>query len=292
MGISKIEWTERTWNPITGCTPISEGCQNCYARRMAQRLKGRCGYPAADPFRVTLHKERLGEPYHWRNPSRVFVCSMGDLFHEDVPDKWIMWVINEIYRSPHTFLMLTKRPKRMCDFFAGYTSEDWSCFPNLWLGVTCENQPRADERIPLLLQIPAAVRFVSVEPMLESIDLSAWLDPDVFCCGGEPEYCQGCERGSWLREKRAYDENGRIMLDWVICGGETGPGARPMQSDWARGLRDQCVGAGVPFFFKKHGDGWCKDFKINPRYRENRELDGQMWEQYPVPDAAAAAVGD
>jgi len=183
VGKTKIEWTEYSWNPVTGCTPASEGCKNCYAKRMATRLKGRYGYPEDEPFKVTLHPEKLKEPLKWKKPRRVFVCSMGDLFHEQVPDEYIakVWeVMNNA--SQHTFLVLTKRPQRMKDFLArlGWYIHDRDGYPmeavldeggkytlkNVWLGVTAENQQRADERIPILLQIPAAVRFVSIEPML------------------------------------------------------------------------------------------------------------------------------
>lgn len=196
MAKSKIEWTEYSWNPVTGCTPVSEGCQNCYAKRMAKRLRGRCGYPADDPFRVTLHPERLEEPLKWKKPRRVFVCSMGDLFHEDVHPYDIMQIFNVMAKAKqHTFLVLTKRPERMLEFYkrlrpgnvipGPYFSitgigEGWAGSPpvlpdNIWLGVTAENQQRADERIPILLQIPATVRFVSCEPLLSAIDLTKWL---------------------------------------------------------------------------------------------------------------------
>ena len=183
MAQTKIEWADAVWNPVTGCTPISEGCQNCYAERMATRLKGRYGYPEDEPFKVTLHPEKLKEPLKWKKPRRVFVCSMGDLFHEQVPDGYIakVWEVMS-NASQHTFLVLTKRPQRMEDFLArlGWYTHDREVNPaeavldeggkytlkNVWLGVTAENQQRADERIPILLQIPAALRFVSIEPML------------------------------------------------------------------------------------------------------------------------------
>ena len=206
---SKIEWTDRVWNPITGCTKISEGCQNCYAERMAKRLAGRCGYDEDDPFRVTIHRDRLRQPYTWVKPARVFVCSMGDLFHKDIP----MASIYEIWRimgsnKKHTFIVLTKRPERMRSLIAGHET-------HIWLGVTCENQRTADERIPILLGIQSAVSFVSCEPMLGPIHL------------------------------------GGYRPDWVICGGESGPKRRPFNPDWARDLRDQCKQASVPFFMKQ-----------------------------------------
>lgn len=229
MGTSKIEWTEATWNPVTGCTPISEGCEHCYAKRMATRLRGRCGYPAGAPFLVKVRPDRYNEPFGWRKSKKIFVCSMGDLFHEDVPFPWINEVFSVIQRcTHHRFMVLTKRPERMRNYISkvlqvrGWPESDIP-FPNVWMGITAETQRRADERIPVLLEIPAARRFVSVEPMLGPVDLSQWLGRS----GG---------------------------LDWVICGGETGPGARPVHPDWVRSLRDQCQIAGVPFFFKSWGE--------------------------------------
>ena len=165
MANSKIEWTERTWNPVTGCTKISEGCQHCYAERMSKRLAGRCGYDKEDPFTVTMHPDKLNEPLKWKKPSKIFVCSMGDLFHDDVPIKAIIDVLSIIAEASwHTFLFLTKRPERMQEILTHETiaadvwlqtttglSADkpvWP-LPNLWLGVTAENQKRADERIPI-----------------------------------------------------------------------------------------------------------------------------------------------
>lgn len=257
MGNTKIPWAEKVWNPITGCTKISPGCQNCYAERMANRLRGRCGYPADEPFRVTLHPDRLEEPLRWRKPSMIFVCSMGDLFHEDVP-RWIRFEVMDIIlqAKQHIFLILTKRPANMKDFFewyytkAGRTTET---IKNLWLGITAENQEMADLRIPILLQIPATVRFVSVEPMLGPVDLTAVRLPDHL----QPDWAYGMPYGITFdalqpNESHIYDSENH--LDWVICGGETGPHARPVHPDWVRNLRDQCQAAGVPFFFKQWGE--------------------------------------
>lgn len=278
MGQTRIEWADAVWNPITGCTPISEGCQNCYAKRMATRLRGRCGYPEDEPFRVTLHPERLEEPLKWKKPRRIFVCSMGDLFHPEVPDQFIAMVFGTMrYASHHTFMVLTKRPERMAAWFSqiwelpgegykrfgherrpggieGYIvaeADRWP-LPNVWIGVTAENQQRADERIPILLQIPAAVRFVSVEPMLGPLDLSKWLY--CYVCANEGRYYNPVFDSF---EDCPVCEGDRPMLDWVICGGETGPGARPMHPDWVRSLRDQCQEAGVPFFLKQLGE-WAE----------------------------------
>jgi protein gp37 len=306
MSRTKIEWAEHVWNPATGCTPISEGCQNCYAKRMANRLRGRCGYPQDDPFRVTLHEDRLGEPLRWKKPRRVFVCSMGDLFHDDVPHEFIYGIWDVMVQSKqHTFLVLTKRPDRMKSFIEkvmcnrmdyaltfggtpeGKKARKWAQKPvqNVWLGVTAENQQRADERIPILLQIPAAVRFVSVEPMLGPVDLLSndYLGGCINCevCLDNPGTCVNCAQNR--------------KLDWIICGGESGPGARPMRLDWARSLCDQCQAAGVPFFFKQwgeYGPNWLNDDngkKIEGsewmdrvgKKAAGRILDGRTWDEYP-----------
>ncbi len=268
---SRIEWTDATWNPITGCSPVSEGCENCYAKRDALRLRGRFGYPDDEPFRVTFHEDRLDQPLRWKKPRKIFVCSMGDLFHEDVRDD----AIGEIFAVmqlaiQHTFIVLTKRPRRALDFLTTYTtcepmsceksiddlaielSEHYNCpdklfpqnwpLPNIWIGVTAENQRMADERIPILLSTPAAVRFVSVEPMLERVDIYQWL-------GGNRD----------INPPHPYNGG----LSWVICGGESGPGARPMHPDWARELRNQCINAGVPFFFKQWGEWSAENCGLN-----------------------------
>lgn len=286
--VARLGTTPETWNPVTGCTKVSPGCKHCYAERMARRLAGRFGYPrdglscpqcgdwygkreniahkhislgcaecgvklqTTSSFDVTLHPDRLEQPLRWKKPRTVFVCSMGDLFHDNVPGGFVDEVFHVIgSRKQHTFLVLTKRPERMLRFVESYTKRylfllgtddepvtfDYA-FSNLWLGVTAENQATADERIPLLLQMPAAVRFVSVEPMLGAVDLQKYLDerewPD-YTWGIEPEFIT------------------RPGLDWVIAGGESGPGARPVHPDWLRGIRDQCQAAGVPFFLKQWG---------------------------------------
>jgi protein gp37 len=225
MADTKIEWADKVWNPITGCSKISEGCQNCYAERMANRLKGRYGYPEDNPFEVTVHEDRLEEPLKWKKPSRVFVCSMGDLFHEDIDPSVIqdaLWCMEKV--PQHTFLILTKRPDTMRKYLRVFYHQK-KIPGNIWFGVTVENQQRADERIPILLQIPAAVRFVSVEPMLGFVDLERYLG------------------------RKAVSEG----IDWVICGGETGPGARPAQQKAIVDLYKQAKAANIPFFFKKWG---------------------------------------
>ena len=266
---SRIEWTDATWSPVTGCTPISEGCQNCYAQRMAKRLAGRCGYPAEEPFRVTLHPERLDEPLKWKKPRKVFVCSMGDLFHEDVPDEFVWKVFDVMFEAggdKHIYLILTKRPERMHKFIRNIEDWDSSEAPHIWLGVTAENQQRADERIPILLQIPAAVRFISVEPMLGPIRLQR----DWLMCPGGAEYGHGMSL-TRVHAGGCCDRHPRIH--WVICGSESGPNHRKTKIEWIRDLREQCISANVPFFLKQ--------MEINGRMVKMPELDGKIWAQFP-----------
>lgn len=216
---TRIEWAQESWSPVTGCSPVSEGCINCYAQRIAQRLKGRFGYPADEPFKVTLHPDRLEQPFHWRKPRIIFVCSMGDLFHPDVPGNFIAEVWHRMAQAnQHTYLVLTKRPQRMLDWSKEYAMV---VLPNVWLGVTAENQKAANTRIPVLLDTPAAIRFVSCEPLLGEIGLTRWLP----------------------------------YLDWVICGAETGAGKRPMALEWAFLLHERCKAIDVPFFFKRNSAG-------------------------------------
>lgn len=264
-----IEWTDRTWNPVTGCTKISPGCAHCYAERITERFQGAGSFDV-----IRLHMDRLEEPLHWRAPQHVFVNSMSDLFHEEIPDEFILRVFATMQACPHLkFQILTKRAERMSSFInhaedevcrAGenLAAENGWChahedgpwpLKNVWLGVSVENQRFADERIPVLLETPAALRFISAEPLLDKIDLRTWLK-------------------AWT-EDEAPMEWRHPSLNWVICGGESGPGARPMDRDWVRSLRDQCAGAGVPFFFKQWGGS---NKKIT-----GRELDGLEWSQFP-----------
>lgn len=249
MGDTTIEWATKTWNPVTGCTPISPGCDHCYARRMAIRLRGRYGYPREDPFSVTLHPQRLGEPSRWRKPCRIFIASMGDLFHQHVPFAYLDRIFGVVADCPqHTYLVLTKRCRRMQHYMQTCVQRGTCAWPNLWCGTSVESWAYL-YRLGELMDTAAAVRYVSLEPMLTPIDLSPWLAGNT--------------------------------LHWVIVGGETGPGARPMHPDWVRRVRDQCVWAGVPFFFKHWGGG--KD-----RKRAGRLLDGQEWNQLPRADCASA----
>jgi protein gp37 len=246
---SKIEWTDATWNVISGCSPLSEGCQNCYAQRMARRLAGRCGYPPyPDHFKVTLHPDRLEDPLRWRKPRMVFVCSMSDLFHESIHWSVVEAVFMTMVKArQHVFQVLTKRADRMLEFVSECFPGLDRCSPHIWLGVTAENQKRADERIPLLLQTPAAVHFVSCEPLLGPVDFKWRTDgkpcSHLGCLSHTSHACEGCGR-----------IGGRVGIDWLITGGEAGPGARPSHPDWFRSLRDQCLAAGVPYFHKQNGE--------------------------------------
>ena len=225
MTKTTIEWTDETWNPVTGCTKVSAGCKNCYAERIANRFWGERKFTD-----VQCHEDRLEQPLHWRKPRRVFVNSMSDLFHDDVSYDFIRQVWYRMLgapelSSPHIFQVLTKRPERMQEIVT-LLARNVGSGNNIWLGVSAENQETADERIPLLLQTPAAVRFVSCEPLLGALVLSPVWIADIWPTGGK-------------------------TLHWIICGGESGPNARPMNPDWARSLRDQCKAAHVPFFMKQ-----------------------------------------
>lgn len=327
MADTKIEWTDKTWNPVTGCTKISEGCQHCYAERMSKRLAGRCGYDKDDPFTVTLHPDKLNEPLKWKKPSKIFVCSMGDLFHDDVSLNLVDKIFAVMALCPqHIFILLTKRPERMKRYFydiGGTTRRDWVAtqickiknttrmpsfdwpLPNVWLGVTTENQKRADERVSILLDTPAAVRLASVEPMLTEVKLNRYLKYPI--CKHWKKDGNPSEYGKYQWEKQSLVCADWVGLDWVICGGETGPGARPMHPDWVRSLRDQCVSAGTPFFFKSWGD-WAPGKLYDPqpfsqcniinldggeltinsqlmrrvgKKQSGRLLDGRDWNEYP-----------
>ena len=299
MGIKTgIEWTDSTWNPFIGCSRVSEGCRHCYAETLAGRFVS--ARPHGDAIydgltqitngrpvwtgRIKLtSEESFLKPLRWRGARRIFVNSMSDLFHENVPDEWIDKVFAVMALAPrHTFQILTKRPQRMLRYFEGLREpaavqrafnvcaqshamvsakllpERWvdlisgipRGLPNVWLGVSVENQEAADERIPLLLQTPAAVRFISAEPLLGLLAIGQWVGTE---CRHEGSYSEPDTNATVCR---ACEE--LPLLDWVICGGESGPGARPMHPGWARSLRDQCVSAGLPFFFKQWGE-WFGD---------------------------------
>lgn len=231
--MTKIEWTDVTWNPVTGCSKVSEGCRNCYAERMSHRF-GWTEKPWNDQYtveNVKLHPERLEQPLKWKKPRMVFVNSMSDLFHEEVPFEFISKVFHTMWLADeHIFQILTKRPKRMLEYFSRLGANPLP-LPNVWVGVSVENQEAANERIPLLLETPAAVRFLSCEPLLGPVDLSMFLENRI-------------------------DVTDEVLplIDWIIVGGESGPNARTMHPDWVRSLRDQCQEAGVAFFFKQWGE--------------------------------------
>lgn len=238
---SAIEWTEATWNPITGCIKVSPGCDNCYAERLANRLQ-KMGNPRyQNGFEVTLHPDQVSLPLRWRDSRLVFVNSMSDLFQDDVPDDFIASVFDTMEAAHwHTFQVLTKRPGRMASWARRHRPDP---LPNVWLGTSVEDQRWADIRIPKLLETPATVRFLSCEPMLGTLDLKSYL-----------------KEGS---------------IHWVIVGGESGPGHRKILPRWVRSLRDQCVRADVPFFFKQWGGRTAKS--------GGRALDDRTWDQLPGP---------
>lgn len=231
---SKIEWTECTWNPITGCSKISAGCKNCYAERMSRRLQAMGQPQYSEGFKVSVHPDLLDRPRHWKKSRLIFVNSMSDTFHKNVPLAFLKQLFAVMNQCPqHTFQILTKRP----DIAAKYMDKiEWT--KNIWLGTTVENQDTVS-RIAHLRMIPAAVRFLSLEPLIGRIN--------------------------------------RLPLskiDWVIVGGESGPGSRPMNPDWVREIRDLCMEKRVPFFFKQWGG-------VNKK-KAGRELDGKLWDEMPI----------
>jgi len=271
MGKTRIEWTDESWNPITGCTKISSGCDRCYAERITERFHGKGSFE-----NVVLHEDRLDQPLRWRKPRRVFVNSMSDLFHDDVPDEFIVRVFDVMQNAPrHTFQVLTKRHARMRSFVTRYLSGEFVKDPSsgplagtvdrpppgIWLGVSVEDQKWADIRVPALLATPAAVRFLSCEPLLGQIDLHD--------CGGvdaiERDWAGGLGGGTGAPHP---------LIDWVIVGGESGPRARPMDPAWVRVLRDQCLSAiDVAFFFKQTGSVLARKLGIPGK--------GDRWEHLP-----------
>ena len=269
-----IEWAEATWNPVTGCTKVSPGCKFCYAERITERW----GQKFTE---IKLHPERLDQPLKWKKPRRIFVCSMSDLFNEEIPDDFIGRCFVAIAQAQqHTYQVLTKRPDRMrklllnppMSFPVGMIAG--SPLPNVWLGVSVENQEQADKRIPILLETPAAVRFVSVEPLLQNVDIRRYTTPEP--CDHTRLSCEeiGC--------------CGMKRIDWVIVGGESaGPKERALVHRarsgtcvpktealrWVRMIFAHCAAASVPFFFKQWGGPTPKS--------GGRMLDGRTWDEYP-----------
>jgi protein gp37 len=277
-----IAWTDSTWNVVTGCTKISQGCAHCYAELTAARLQRMGSKRYRDGFAVRFHPDVLREPMKWRAPRRIFVCSMADLFHKDVTDRQraAIWCVMAS-RPDHTFQVLTKRAQEMKRWFSwleematkaadvfpedhqnwrrahvlraaaidfGIAVPDYAFLEdqgwplrNVEVGVTVENEEQAEARLLYLMACPAAVRFASLEPLLEDVDLTPWLDERPGCDGGAPhEDCEQCYPAT-------------RKLDWAIVGGESGPDARPMHPDWVRSVRDQCHAAMVPVFLKQWG---------------------------------------
>lgn len=309
-----IEWADATWNPVWGCTPVSPGCDHCYAETL---VNGRLAHLHSGGFaKVTLRPEQLDKPLRWKRPRRIFVNSMSDLFHDDIPNDYIARVFAVmLLAEQHTFQVLTKRHGRMRSLLRniGFKAMVWAAIedldvqvtgyahnvidapwplPNVWLGVSVENQQWADIRIPAVLETPAAVRFISAEPLLGPVCLDAFHSSD----GHAPGTDLPCEL--WPPG-----------IDWVIVGGESGKDARPMHPEWARSLREQCQAAGVPFLFKQWGE-WAPSYQLRseraippgPRVRAERvvetdhgvirlhkvgkhdagrELDGRTWDEYP-----------
>jgi protein gp37 len=330
---SNIEWTDASWNPVTGCSKVSAGCKNCYAETWANMHRGEFSKDKSREFTdVRCHPDKLPIPVHWRKPRMIFVDSMSDLFHETVADEFIDKVLAVCSLCWwHTFQILTKRASRMFAYFEAdwkprveetaremirtdlfiqancvdlhssawidhlrYNEEnvahvefEWSSkLPNVWLGVSCEDQKTAHERIPLLMETPAARHFVSCEPLLGPIDLLREID--FVQLRRHPQYSGETDlKNDWYQD-----------LHWVIVGGESGPNARPMHPDWVRSIRDQCQAAGVRFFFKQWGE-WsphCYGNRVavpamkysngTPMFRigkriAGRLLDGREWDEYP-----------
>jgi protein gp37 len=245
---TSIEWTDTTWNPVTGCTKISAGCDHCYAERFSERFRGTLNHPFETGFDLTLRPERIEQPLTWRRPRMVFVNSMSDLFHKEIPRAFISKVFDTMERAHwHTFQVLTKRSSLMRNFLR----QRYSSTPaptHMWFGVSVEDGARLS-RLRHLREAPAGIRFLSIEPLIGPI--------------------------------------GKIELDgidWVIVGGESGPGARPMNPDWVREIRDQCTAAGVAFFFKQWGG-------LRPK-SGGRQLDGREWSDFPKPPDAFAIAAE
>ena len=289
---SKIEWTDATWNVVTGCEKVSPGCDNCYAETFAERWRGIPGHHFETGFDVTLRPERLTIPLKWRKPKRVFVNSMSDLFHKDIPDEYIARVWAVMALTPqHTYQILTKRHGRMRSLLndPGFeklvdralltmpeasdpklTRRSWPLpkpgwpLPNVWLGVSVEDQKRADLRVPALLDTAAAVRFLSCEPLLGPVDLFAGdhstheRDFD----GTDDYICLDCSTDDHHVPWRVIDRS-NFGIDWVIIGGESGPGARPFDPQWATDLIDDARQADAAPFVKQLGSVWARDFTVN-----------------------------
>ena len=241
--VSKIEWTEQTWNPTTGCTKVSPGCKHCYAETMAKRLQAMGANGYENGFKLSLLPERLSEPLKRRKPTTYFVNSMSDLFHGDIPFAFLDQVFDVIRRTPqHTYQILTKRARRMNRYFV---NQDRTVPTNAWLGVSVENKKYGLPRIDELRKIDVHIRFLSIEPLLEDL--------------GELDLTD---------------------IHWAIVGGESGPKARSMKPEWVEAIKEQCIEQNVAFFFKQWG-GWGADGKRRAKKANGRELAGRMWDEMP-----------
>jgi protein gp37 len=301
MGLSKIEWTDFTFNPWWGCIRVSPGCENCYAETMAKRYGHQVWGPAKTTDRRFFGDQHWSEPLRWNREAeaagerrRVFCASMADVFETNpvlIEPRARLWEL--IRATPWLdWLLLTKRPQN----FAEMLPAEWLASPahNVWLGTSVENQRAADERIPLLLQTPAAVRFLSCEPLLGPVDLRSWL-PYYTACGASRDEKTQAALDDLFRAAVRY--MGGSTLHWVIAGGESGPKARPMHPDWARSLRDQCQAAGVAFHFKQWGEyGPTPEPRLLTiggddvvgmarvgKHAAGRTLDGRTWDEFPTP---------
>lgn len=344
---STIEWTDATWPVVTGCTHISEGCDNCYAAKLTsgrlRHLPEYAGLAEHGKFNGTVRclTDRLDWPLKWRKPRKIFVSDMADLFHDAVPDEFIAEVFAVMAACPqHTFQVLTKRHARMRSLLSSddfrqtvgiwaaavmrardsrpriIPGETWP-LPNVWTGVSVENQRWADIRIPALVDTPSAMRFLSCEPVTGEMDLTAWMPPGFakwrcsgchrFYSGPVQEICPGCGReGYWCGSHTGNGRPNGQPIGWVITGGESGAKARPAPPAWFRSIRDQCAGAEVPFLFKQWGSyRWIAhsvyddatrcwvDRGIEPqrvsKKLAGRELDGRTWDDYPHEATAVPA---
>lgn len=308
MSATAIEWTQSTWNPVTGCDRVSPGCAMCYALELAPRLRAmgvakyqraRDGGRASGPaFGVTLHPDTLDQPLRWRRPRLIFVNSMSDLFHDEIPDEYIARVFAVMAAAPqHTFQVLTKRPERMRDFIGGgifplllddaledlgrrsylASNDEAPALPNVWLGVSIENR-RFVGRADILRQVPAAVRFISAEPLLGPLIYDRYTYTDT----------RGTVR-CWSDTHLDEATTGKVPpeldltgIDWLIAGGESGPRHRPIQPEWVRDLRDAAASAGTAFFLKQWGGRTPK--------AGGRGLDGRTWDEMPVPPRRRPAL--
>lgn len=264
---SKIAWTDATWNPVSGCSKVSEGCRNCYAERDFPRLTRLVPSYAGRSFEdVVCHPDRLEQPLRWKRPRKIFVNSMSDLFHPDVPEEFLRSVFTTMaLSSHHSFCILTKRPERMREVLSGWNEDGLVlksgygiCLPNVWLGVSVEDQKSAEERIPILLETPAFFRWVSVEPMIGPVnlsDLSTDLEiPEEYRTDTDDSPSIALDALSGERWERFghWSDRGN-SLDWIVVGGESGPDSRPMEAEWLRGIIRECRKATVPLFVKQLG---------------------------------------